>query len=87
MLQNQTEFNLLAIGTGNGALYLNIFGCFPCAILNLSESIGFVCEIVSVNLSEDLGTLFVVVKDEMSLLRTVVINTAILKTHTKELLQ
>lgn len=85
VLQNQTELNLLAIGTEDGLLYLNIFGCFSCAVLKLDEYLNVKCNVVSVNLSDNLDTMFITVRDEQNLLKIVVVNTEILKTHSKEL--
>lgn len=85
VLKNQTELNLLAIGTENGFLYLNIFGCFPCAVLKLDEYIGKKCSILNVNSSDNFDTIFVTVKDDTNTLQIVIINTDIFKTHTKEL--
>lgn len=85
MLQNQTDFNLLAIGTKGGHLHLNVFGSFTCAILDMNEYIGCECSLVNVGFSENLDTLFVTVKDVGDELKIIVINSAVFKTHTREI--
>lgn len=84
-LQNQNELNLLLIGTKEGLLYIKIFGCFTCSIIDLTQLLGYSCSIEAVQLTEDLSKIFVTVRDVENRIKIVVINSKIFKTHTKEL--
>nr|XP_023028026.1 anaphase-promoting complex subunit 4-like [Leptinotarsa decemlineata] len=84
-LQEQTEFNLLLIGTKNGFIHIRIFGCFTCCILNVNEYLGRSCSIEGIHVSEDISKIFVTVKDSDLNIKIVLINANILKTHTREL--
>ncbi|KAF2897439.1 hypothetical protein ILUMI_08739 [Ignelater luminosus] len=85
LFQEQKELNLLVIGTYDGYLHISIFGQFPCVILNLNNYLGYTCSVISVFLSNDLSLMYVTVKDDSNDIKIVLINTSLLKTHSKEL--
>lgn len=84
-LQDQTELNLLLVGTKDGYVHIRIFGCFTCAILNINKYLGYYCAIENVHLSEDLNKIFVTVKDLQNNIKMVLLDSTIFKTHTREL--
>ncbi|CAH1996107.1 unnamed protein product [Acanthoscelides obtectus] len=84
-LQEQTELNLLLIGTKEGMVHVRIFGCFTCCILDMCEYLGISCSVEALRVSEDLRRIYVVTKDENSLVQIVTVNSSIFKTHAKEL--
>ncbi|KAJ8965006.1 hypothetical protein NQ314_004404 [Rhamnusium bicolor] len=84
-LQDQTELNLLLVGTKDGYVNVRIFGCFTCAILNINEYLGYFCSIESVHLGEDLSKILVTVKDRENNIKIVLVDAKIFKSHTKEL--
>ncbi|KAJ8918974.1 hypothetical protein NQ315_016878 [Exocentrus adspersus] len=85
ILQEQTEFNLLLVGTKDGFVHIRIFGCFTCATLNINKYLGYYCSVEDVHLSEDLSKIFVTVKDAEHNIKIVLIDSRIFKSHTKEL--
>ncbi|CAG9860050.1 unnamed protein product [Phyllotreta striolata] len=84
-LQEQTELNLLLVGTKDGYLHIRVFGCFTCSILNINDYLGSACSIEDIHISEDLSKIFVTVKDAQNNIKIVVINAQIFKTHVQEL--
>uniref|UniRef100_A0A6P7GPL0 Anaphase-promoting complex subunit 4 n=1 Tax=Diabrotica virgifera virgifera TaxID=50390 RepID=A0A6P7GPL0_DIAVI len=84
-MQDQTDLNLLLIGTKKGHLHIRIFGCFTCVILNMTEFLETACSIEHVQMSEDLSKIFVTVKDPEFNVKMVVLESQIFKTHTQEL--
>lgn len=83
-LQNQNELNLLLIGTKEGLLYIKIFGCFTCAILDINEYLGYKCSIESIQLTEDLSKIFLTIRDQQNIVKIIIINSNIFRTHKKE---
>ncbi|XP_056638370.1 anaphase-promoting complex subunit 4 [Diorhabda sublineata] len=83
-LQDQSELNLLLVGTKDGYVHIRVFGCFTCAVLNINEYLGTSCCVENVQINEDLSKIFVTVKDTDFNIRVVVINAQIFKTHTEE---
>nr|CAI5818293.1 unnamed protein product [Callosobruchus analis] len=84
-LQEQTELNLLLIGTKEGMVHVRIFGCFTCCILDMSEYLGVPCSVEHLKVSEDLRKICVVTKNKNSLVQIVTIDSSIFKSHAKEL--
>lgn len=91
--QQQSELNLLFIGTDSGLVLFNIFGSLPCVEIDVTsylqkraspfESIS--CEIIKLHLTDDLSRLFVTLKDSENGLKMVILNTEIFKTHSNEI--
>ncbi|KAG5894095.1 hypothetical protein JTB14_003951 [Gonioctena quinquepunctata] len=84
-LQEQTEFNLLLVGTKDGFIHIRIFGCFSCSILNMNDYLGGNCSVENIHASEDLSKIFVTVKDLDLNIKMILINANVLKSHTREL--
>lgn len=84
-LQDQSEFNLLLLGTKTGQLYVRVFGCWQCLVLDVTKKVGFECSIKNAHFTEDLSKLFVTVVGTDNAISTVVFDTAIFKTHSTEL--
>lgn len=90
-IKEQNLLNVLIIGLSNGKLYLNIFGLFPCGILDLHEYVECNnCKIVDADVSEDLNVLYVAVlaHKENNVppdLQLVLLDTKILSTQAPEL--
>ncbi|VEN36673.1 unnamed protein product [Callosobruchus maculatus] len=84
-LQEQTELNLLLIGTKEGMVHVRIFGCFTCCILDMKEYLHGPCSVEHLKVSEDLTKIFVVTKNKSSLMQIFTVNSSIFKSHAKEL--
>lgn len=84
-LQDQTELNLLLVGTKDGYVHIRVFGCFTCSILNMNEYLGTSCSVENIHVSEDLSKIFITVKDAEHNIKIIVLNGQIFKTHTQEL--
>lgn len=84
-LQDQSEFNLLLLGTKSGQLYVRVFGCWQCLVLDVTRKVGFECSIKNAHFTEDLSKLFVTVVGTDNAISTVVFDTLIFKTHSTEL--
>lgn len=84
-LQEQTELNLLFVGTKDGYVYIRIFGCFTCAILDMNEYLGYHCSVQNIHVTEDLSKIFVTIKDTEANIKIVVVDSHIFKSHTREL--
>lgn len=85
ILQDQTSFNLLLVGSSDGFVNFTIFGCLSCASLNLNAQIGSKCSIKNIHLSENLNYIFITVQDEQNKLKIVIFRADIFKTHINEL--
>ncbi|RZC38115.1 anaphase-promoting complex subunit 4 [Asbolus verrucosus] len=87
LLQDQNDLNLLLIGTTDGVVHVRVFGCFPCAILNLNshQYLGHKCSIESIHLIEGLSKMFITLKDGNNNVKIVYFNSGIFKSHTNEL--
>ncbi|KAL1505516.1 hypothetical protein ABEB36_005064 [Hypothenemus hampei] len=84
-LQEQSEFNLLIIGTKHGLIHIRIFGCWNCLILDVSNHLSEKCCIQNAHFTEDLNNLLVTVTDERNNISTVLFHTYIFKTNSLEL--
>ncbi|XP_060525393.1 anaphase-promoting complex subunit 4 [Cylas formicarius] len=84
-LQDQTEFNILIVGTKEGLLYLIVFGSWTCVVIDVNKYIGEKCEIQNAHFTEDLSKIIVTVTRENQETNIVIFNSEIFKTHTKEL--
>ncbi|XP_044262373.1 anaphase-promoting complex subunit 4 [Tribolium madens] len=85
ILQEQTDFNLLLIGTSEGIVHVRIFGCFPCATLDLKKNLNCFCSIQNMHLNEDLNRMCFTVKDAEHNVKLICFDSDIFKTHTNEL--
>lgn len=84
ILQEQNDFNLLLIGTSEGVVHVRVFGCFPCAIIDLKKS-GISCSIQSIHLNEDLNRIFFTIRDSENNVKLICFNSEIFQSHTNEL--
>ncbi|EEZ97189.1 Anaphase-promoting complex subunit 4-like Protein [Tribolium castaneum] len=85
ILQEQTDFNLLLIGTSEGTVHVRVFGCFPCASLDLKQTLNCFCSIQNMHLNEDLNRMFFTVRDNENNVKLICFDSEIFKTHTNEL--
>ncbi|XP_066259283.1 anaphase-promoting complex subunit 4 [Euwallacea similis] len=83
-LQEQSDFNLLVVGTKTGWISIRIFGCWNCLELNINDKLGFQCQIQNVHFTENLSKLFVTVADIESNIKIYVFDTNIFKAHSAE---
>ncbi|CAH0559316.1 unnamed protein product [Brassicogethes aeneus] len=85
-LHIQSALNMILIGTKDGFVHIQIFGCFTCAVLNISEKVLYACSIKNIHITEDLDKLFVTVRNnENNTISIVIYDSQIFQTHTKEL--
>ncbi|CAG9822769.1 unnamed protein product [Phaedon cochleariae] len=84
-LQEQSELNLLLVGTKDGYVHIRIFGCFTCAILNINSYLGKSCSVEQIHMSEDMSKIFVTVKDSEHNVKIQLIDAGVFKTHAREL--
>lgn len=85
-LKNQTELNILLVGTKSGILHISIFGIFTCATINISAYLKKNnCKIIKSQMSDNFKKLYVTVIDEDSNVRIVNIDCSIINLHSKEL--
>lgn len=85
ILENQSELNLLAIGTGNGSVHLYVFGTLPLASIDLNSYLKEPCIIHQIYFSQNLDLMYVTTHTNSHLVKVVIIDSALLKTHGKEL--
>jgi anaphase-promoting complex subunit 4 len=85
LLLEQNDLNLLLIGTSDGIVHVRVFGCFPCATLDLNSYLNTSCSIQSIHLTEDLDKSFVTVRDADNNVKLVCFNSDIFKSHSNEL--
>lgn len=89
-IKNQTELNILLIGTEKASLHLSIFGIFTCAILSeinsyVDDNFDLNCKVIKAQLSENLDRLYITTLDEGENMKVLIMNTNVLNTHAKEL--
>ncbi|KAK9880735.1 hypothetical protein WA026_013059 [Henosepilachna vigintioctopunctata] len=87
ILHEQSELNILLIGSKEGIIYVNIFGAFSCIQLNMNQYLGVHCSVENILSTEDLSKLFVTLKDQEHNIHILVIDSSIFKTNKNELLQ
>lgn len=75
---------MLITGTHEGILSIYIFGYWKCATINLSEQVGYKCSIKDALFSDDMSTLFATVTDEFHNIKTIVLNTSIIRDYIEE---
>lgn len=85
LLENQSELNLLAIGTSSGFVHLYVFGTLPLASINLSDYLEQPCTIAQIHFSRHFDMMYVTTCTASNLLKVVIIDTGLLKSHGKEL--
>lgn len=85
ILENQSELNLLAIGTANSSVHLYVFGTLPLASIQLDGYLQEPCSIHQMYFSQNLDTMYVTAHTNSNLVRIVLIDSCLLKTHGKEL--
>ncbi|KAL3284718.1 hypothetical protein HHI36_018866 [Cryptolaemus montrouzieri] len=85
ILHEQSELNILLIGTRQGMIHISIFAAYPCVILNINEYLNKHCSIENILLIEDLSKIFVTVKDMKNNIQIVIIDSSVFKTNTNAL--
>lgn len=86
MLENQSELNLLAIGTSNGFVHLYVFGTLPLASINLNNDLGEACSVSQIHFSNDFARMFITIQTvSHGTVKIVIMDSVLLKSHGKEL--
>lgn len=85
LLENQSELNLLAIGTSNGFVHLYVFGTLPLASIDFNNYLGESCVISEMHFSHHFDKMYVTTHTASNLLKVVIVDTVLLKSHGKEL--
>lgn len=85
LLLEQTELNILAVGTRNGDVNLYIFGEHTFVKLSMKDYVGMECSVQNILFKEDLSQLSVTVKDKNNDIKIIIIDSAVLKLKTKEI--
>lgn len=83
-VKNQSDLNVLLIGTENGRLLISIFGIFTCALKDV-KYLGGNYKVLKSHLSESFDVLYATVMDETGNISVAIIKTTVISSHSEEL--